>query len=155
MGGWEQSSSQAETQAREPFNEPELDQNTKYDLRSSFFGGVRLFAFPRTDQTAWSWKRLNPYLIVGGGRSTLRLEQQGEFPDIETGEPFSAHFRSENSSAYGFAGLGSELSLLPSIFLSTEIRFRRGSVTPDQDYYRFESIDMSGIGLTVGITTYW
>jgi len=158
LAGWETSSATSSSQIRDPAFGPGQDQRTTLEMGSNVFAGVRAFLFPRAageSGVSTGPSVLNPYLTVGGGTKSFELRHRGWFPDGPSRDAFDARFSSEGSTGYGFAGVGAEVLLPAGLTLMTEFRYQGGSISPDGDFAGFDSMDVSGVSMNIGLARYW
>jgi opacity protein-like surface antigen len=158
MAGWETSSTTSSSEIRNPTIGLGQDQKTTLEMGSNVFAGVRAFLFPHEGGGSVMTGRtvpMNIYLTLGGGTKSFELRHRGWFPDGPSRDSFDADFHSEASTGYGFAGVGAEVALPASLTLMAEFRYQGGSASPDGDFAEFESLDVSGVGFSIGLARYW
>lgn len=104
---------------------------------------------------AWIPARTTPYIGGGAGLTFYRLHQSGEFVDSEDLAIFPAELESSGQGLTGhvFAGLDHWFS--PKIGLNAEGRYTLGSATPGDDFQTWDSIDLSGLQLGLGLSLRW
>ena len=72
----------------------------------------------------------------------MELETYDIFPDVG---------RSQGDAWIAHVLAGVEYSLSPAFFITGEGRYSWAEAQMDQDYYRFDPIDLSGFRATVGL----
>jgi hypothetical protein len=129
--------------------EAPIEQSTRLTVGPTLFlGGKFYLKNPSPEES-----RANAFLIAGGG-TILRYElrQWGSFYDVEENLAFDADFVSEGRASTWFAGAGGELRLSGASALTGRVRYQWGSAAPQQDFREFDSIDLSGIRMSLGMT---
>lgn len=132
----------------------EVGQRTRLTVRPTMHAAVRLFAVRRDVLAAQSTERApsaNPYGVLGLGLGHYSLSQWGSFVDERTGERFSASFRSSGGFMRAFLGFGVHFSVTDGAGLVMEMRRDFGAPTLRGDFRRFETLDLSGSTLTLGV----
>ena len=115
----------------------------------------------RISELAWVPARLTPYVGGGGGVGWYRLLQSGEFvaKEIMDGEEvaliFPADLESSGRAAVGQLFAGVDHWFTPRAGLNVEARYTFGSATPGYDFVGWDSIDLSGLQLGVGLAVRW
>ncbi|MBR9988277.1 MAG: hypothetical protein KFH98_00910 [Gemmatimonadetes bacterium] len=104
---------------------------------------------------AWVPARTTPYVGGGGGFAFYRLAQYGDFVSQDDFSIFTDRWESSGQAAVGhvFAGLDHWFS--PRLGLNIEGRYTAGSGTPGDDFIGFESVDLSGLQMGVGLALRW
>ena len=105
----------------------------------------------RVSRFAWVPGSWSPFIGAGGGRVHFSFKQAGDFVDFETYDIFPDAFRSEGDAWIAHVLAGVEYSLSPAFFITGEGRYSWAEAQMDQDYYRFDPIDLSGFRATVGL----
>jgi hypothetical protein len=105
-------------------------------------------------ELAWVPRRTTPYLGAGGGLAWYRLEQEGDFVGDDL-SIFSATFATSGQAATGHAFTGLDHWFTPRVGLNVEARYMMGTATPDGDFRTWDSIDLSGAQLGIGLTLRW
>ena len=130
-----------------------IQQNTKLSS-VPVTASVKWYLFDRgrrVSRFAWVPGSWSPFIGAGGGRVHFSFKQAGDFVDYETYDIFPDTFRSEGNGGIFHVLAGAEYSLNPSFFITGEGRYSWAEAQMDQDYYRFDPIDLSGFRTTVGL----
>lgn len=102
-------------------------------------------------QFAWIPTSMSPYLGASAGWVWYRFEQDGEFVDVDTYDIFRDHFtqngRAPTVHVYG----GTDWSLTPAFYLTTEARYQWAKADMSGDFVGFDAMDLSGFQATVGL----
>lgn len=97
---------------------------------------------------------VNPYVGIGGGLYSWRLEETGDFIDFNTPrlDIFTARLKSDGvaGGAYVLAGLDIPISQRVSLF--AQGKWTEAEDELDQDFEGFGKIDLSGRQVTAGIS---
>lgn len=127
--------------------------------------GLRFYPLSRgrgISELAWVPSRTVPYIGAGGGISFYRLAQSGEFVERtvdENGEPaayiFGADLESRGRAAIGQLFAGVDHWFTPRLGLNVEGRYIIGSATPGIDFQGWDSLDLSGLNMGVGLALRW
>lgn len=101
---------------------------------------------------AWVPAKFAPYVGVGGGAMWYRFNQHGDFVNFQTNKVFTGQFTSSQwaPAAQGMAGL--DFNLSPRVALTGEAKYIWAKGKLDQSFSGFNSIDLSGISTTIGLT---
>ena len=102
-------------------------------------------------QFAWIPQRLAPFLGAGGGTTWYEFEQKGDFVDFESLDILSLTLKSSGwtPTAHAFAGV--DVSITPKFLWTLEGRYSFGSADTGAAF-AFESIDLSGFQVTMGLS---
>ncbi|HSJ32884.1 MAG TPA: hypothetical protein VK933_15695 [Longimicrobiales bacterium] len=119
---------------------------------------VRFYPLARghgISELAWVPARTTPYLGGGAGLAFYRLRQYGDFVSDTDLSIFSDDWESSGYATTGqlFAGIDHWLS--PRVGLNIEGRYMFGSAKPDNDFVGWDSIDLSGLQLGIGLALRW
>ena len=113
----------------------------------------------RISSLAWVPARTSPYLGVGGGAAWYWLRQTGEFveedPETESAVIFSDDYGSNSAAAIGHVFGGVEHWVTQRMGLSLEARYNVGKATPRDDFRDWDSLDLSGLQLSLGASFRW
>jgi hypothetical protein len=135
-------------------NDQPIEQTTTLD-RIPVSLSVRYFLRPRGESIsslAWIPNRLSPYVGAGAGAMWSRLEQRGDFVDVDTRNIFSDEFVSDDQSVLGLVFAGAELRVTPRLALVGEVRYQQSKARLDSDFQNFPRADLSGVSLTTGLS---
>lgn len=101
---------------------------------------------------AWIPTRFVPYVGLGAGRMSYRFTQNGEFVDSQTQEIFVDNYSASGNTGFLLASSGVVWTLIPSIALTTEMKYVHASADGRPSFQGFDKLDLSGVATTVGFT---
>lgn len=159
-GGWSETESQSEFRdfVEEAPDGSDMPIQQVTSLRVvPVTASVRFYPLSRgqsISELAWVPARAVPYLGAGGGVAWYRLQQSGDFvaDDLSI---FTASFTSSGRAAIGHAFAGLDYWFAPRVGLNVEGRYTVGSAEPKADFATWDSIDLNGAQLGVGLTLRW
>ena len=102
-------------------------------------------------QFAWIPNSMSPFLGVSAGWVWYRFEQNGEFVDVDTYDIFNDHFTQEGHTPTVHVYGGTDWSLTPTFFFTTEARYQWAKADMAGDFVGFDAMDLSGFQATVGL----
>lgn len=111
----------------------------------------------RISDIAWIPNRLAPYIGAGGGIVFHELRQEGEFIDESVDPPpiFFDQLRTTGQGLTLHALAGLDYWFAPRFGLNVEARYTRASVTPNDAYQNYDSLDLSGVQASLGLSIRW
>lgn len=134
-------------------NNNEIEQATSLSRVPATVGARIYLASPGRSigKFAWIPTKIVPYVGAGGGMMWYRLRQAGYFIDVATTDVFPDTFVSSGwtPTAHGLAGL--DYSLTPRLALNGEARYTWANAKLGADFAGFDGIDLSDIGITLGL----
>lgn len=134
-------------------NDNEIEQATSLSRVPATVGARIYLASPGRSigKFAWIPTKVVPYVGAGGGMMWYRFRQTGDFIDFETTDVFPDTFESSGwtPTAHGFAGV--DYSLTPRLALNGEARYTWARAKLGPDFEGFDGIDLSDIGVTLGL----
>jgi hypothetical protein len=104
---------------------------------------------------AWLPTRTTPYIGGGGGVTWYRLQQEGEFVHSETHAIFLQEYESRDRSLTAHLVAGLDHWFTPRVALNAEARYTRGAAPVGGDYRDFDSMDLSGVQVGLGLSYRW
>ncbi len=116
---------------------------------------ARFYVTPRgrsVGQYAWVPSKAAVYVGGGGGATWHRLEQAGEFVDFRDLAIFEDILLSDGWALSGHAFAGVDIKLSSSLGLVLEGRYQFASHELRGSFVGFDSIDLSGLRLTAGVS---
>lgn len=119
---------------------------------------LKIYPLPRgrsVSEFAWVPARTTPYVGVGGGMAWHRLQQYGDFVSESDLTIFTDSWESNNRSGIGHVLAGVDHWFSPRFGLNAEGRYTFGSGTPAGDFAGWDSIDLSGLQLGIGLAVRW
>lgn len=133
-----------------------INQTTSFQ-RVPVMASVRAYLTPRgrsVGRFAWVPARFAPYVGVGGGAVYYKFEQQGDFVDVNNNNNiFTSDLTSSRWAPAAQAMAGLDYSLTPRIALTGEAKYLVANGKVDQSTFaNFDSIDLSGLSTTVGLS---
>ncbi len=154
--GYGLSDSRAQTEMRDwvDENEQPINQRTRF-IRRPFSAGLRYALRPKGTMVgsyAWVPNAVVPYVGVGAGRMSYRFTQQGDFVDSETLEIFSDNYSATGKAGFVVASGGAVWTLIPSVALTTELKYLHASADGRPSFEGFDKLDLSGVSTSVGFT---
>lgn len=134
-------------------NDQEIEQSTSLS-RVPATVGARFYLAPlgrSIGKFAWIPTKVVPYVGAGGGMMWYRFRQDGDFIDFNTTDVFPDTFESSGwtPTAHGLAGV--DYSLTPRFALNGEARYTWAKAHLSEDFSGFNGIDLSDIGVTLGL----
>ena len=100
---------------------------------------------------AWIPTKFVPYVGAGGGMMWYRLHQVGDFIDFKTTDVFPDEFESSGWTPTAHALAGANYTLTPRLALTGEARYTWAKGSLGTDFEGFDGIDLSDVGLTLGL----
>lgn len=131
-----------------------INQRTRF-IRRPLSAAVRYTLRPRGTRVgnyAWIPNAVVPYVGLGAGRMSYRFTQNGDFVDSETLEIFSDNYTASGAAAFGLASTGVVWSLIPSVALTSELKYLHASADGRPSFEGFDKLDLSGVSTSVGFT---
>lgn len=106
-------------------------------------------------ELAWIPARTTPYVGGGAGLTWYRLRQYGDFVSQDDFSIFTDDWESSGRArtAHLFAGVDHWFS--PRAGLNFEGRYTFGSAEPGNDFRSWDSIDLSGLQVGIGLALRW
>ncbi len=102
---------------------------------------------------AWVPARFAPYVGVGAGAMWYRFNQHGDFVDYQNNNSvFTSDLTSSRWTPAAQAMAGIDFTLTPRMALTGEAKYIYAKGTLDQSFTGFNSIDLSGLSTTIGLT---
>jgi len=101
---------------------------------------------------SWIPAPVVPWVGLGAGAMHYKFEQSGDFVDFETLDIFNDEFTAEGWAPFAQAAVGAGWTLLPSLQLTTELRYVHGRSAMSDPFAGFDKIDLSGLSTLLGIT---
>ena len=129
-----------------------IEQATSF-RRTPLTAGLRVNLVPsgrRIGRLAWVPAAVVPYVAAGGGVTSYRFQQNGDFIDFKTNDVFTSTLTSSGwaPTVFGAAGIGWRLR--SSVALVSELRYDRARAPLSRDFDGFDRIDLSALGVTAG-----
>ncbi len=113
----------------------------------------------RISSLAWIPARTTPYIGAGGGIAWYRLRQSGEFvqedPETDSGVIFADDFASSSTLGIGHVFGGVEYWWTKGSGISLEGRYNFARATPEGDFSDWDTLDLSGLQLSLGVLFRW
>ena len=106
-------------------------------------------------ELAWIPARTTPYLGGGGGFAWYRLRQYGDFVSQTDLSIFTDDWESKSRTTVGHLFAGVDHWFTPRVGANLEGRYNFGSATPGNDFAGWESVDLSGLQVGVGLALRW
>ena len=134
-------------------NDLPIEQTTSL-ARVPLTAGARLYLVApgrSIGKFAWIPTKVVPYVGAGGGMMWYRLHQSGDFIDFETTDVFPDAFESSGWTPTANVLTGVDYSLSPRFALNGEARYTWAKAQLDEDFTGFDGIDLSDIGISVGL----
>jgi outer membrane protein W len=116
--------------------------------------GARFYLAPpgrSIGRFAWIPNKFVPYVGAGGGMMWYRLRQSGEFIDFQTNDVFPDEFESSGWTGTAHAMAGADYALTPRLALTGEARYTWAKTSLGTDFTGFDGIDLSDLGVTLGL----
>jgi opacity protein-like surface antigen len=132
-----------------------IEQTTSFS-RQSLAANIRYYLLPygrSLSRLAWVPTSYAPWLSAGIGRTHYRFHQSGDFVDFANGN--SVFPDTYSSSAWGFTpqvAAGIDWNISQRVAVTTQARYLWGKADLGSDFSGFNPIDLSGLGLTGGLT---
>jgi len=132
-----------------------IEQTTSFS-RQSLAANIRYYLRPygrSLSRLAWVPTSYAPWISAGIGRTHYRFHQTGDFVDFANGN--SVFPDTYTSTQWGFTpqvAAGVDFSLSPRLAVTTQARYLWGKADLGSDFSGFSPIDLSGLGLTGGLT---
>ena len=101
---------------------------------------------------AWIPNKVVPWVGAGGGMMWYRFRQQGDFVDFRTSNVFRSDFDSSNLTGTLQGMGGADISLSPRMALRADARYVYAKAQLSRAFSGFDSIDLSGVQGTLGLT---
>jgi outer membrane protein W len=134
-------------------NDQEIEQSTSLS-RVPATVGARFYLAPlgrSVGQFAWIPTKVVPYVGAGGGMMWYRFRQDGDFIDFQTTDVFPDTFESSGWTPTAHALAGVDYTLTPRFALNGEARYTWAKAHLGEDFSGFNGIDLSDIGVTLGL----
>lgn len=109
----------------------------------------------RISEFAWVPASTTPYVGAGGGFAWHRLQQYGDFVSESDLSIFTDSWESSGRSAIGHVLAGVDHWFSPRFGLNAEGRYTFGSAQPGGDFAGWDSIDLSGLQMGIGLAVRW
>jgi len=106
-------------------------------------------------ELAWIPSRTTPYVGGGGGFAWYQLRQHGDFVSQTDLSIFSDDWESKGRTTVGHLFGGVDHWFTPRLGLNLEGRYTFGSAKPDNDFLGWDSVDLSGLQVGVGLALRW
>lgn len=102
---------------------------------------------------AWVPAQYAPWMSAGLGRTLYNFNQTGDFVDFDRNNAvFGDTFKSSQWATTAQLGAGVDWNLTQRFALTTQAKYLFGKADLTYDYAGFDPIDLSGIGLSAGLT---
>jgi len=132
-----------------------IEQRTAFS-RQTYMASAKYYLRPNgrsLGRFAWVPSRYTPWVSAGLGRTAYSFSQNGDFIDFEKGNSvFYDSFKSDKWATTAQVSAGLDWSLNHRFALTTQARYLIGKAELEYDYSGFEPIDLSGLGMTAGLT---
>lgn len=132
-----------------------IEQTTAFS-RQTYAAGLRYNIRPngRTlGRFAWVPAQYVPWVSMSVGRTHYTFTQDGDFIDFDAGNKvFRDNFRSSQWATTAQLGAGLDWSLTQRFALTTQAKYLFGKADLEYDFSGFDPIDLSGLGLSAGLT---
>jgi opacity protein-like surface antigen len=132
-----------------------IEQSTAFS-RQSYMVSAKYYVLPHgrsLGRFAWVPARYVPWVSAGAGRIAYTFSQNGDFIDFEqNNKVFHDSFKSSKWGNSAHVSAGVDWSLTHRFALTTQARYLFGKAELETDYSGFDPIDLSGLGLTAGLT---
>lgn len=106
-------------------------------------------------ELAWIPARTTPYVGGGAGLAWYRLRQYGDFVSQEDFSIFTDDWQSSGRAGIGHLFAGLDHWFTTRAGLNIEGRYTFGSAKPSDDFSGWNSIDLSGLQVGVGLALRW
>ena len=154
-GGYSQRNVDSEMRFWIDNNDQPIQQTTTF-LRAPFTAGLRfnlLSAGKSVGKLAYIPSRVIPYIAGGVGLMHYKFRQAGSFKDDKSVDIFDTTLETTGRSALTYGAVGADFSLRPTLALTTEARYDASRSRPSGSSFNgFNSIDLSGVTATIGLT---
>lgn len=100
---------------------------------------------------AWIPEEWTPYVGAAAGMTHYRLEQLGDFVDVQSLDIYYDALASDGWAPAASILAGVDRSLGPRVALRAEARYSWGSTDLDFDFGGFEPIDLGGLDASIGL----
>ena len=152
VGGMERKS---EFREWEDNNGRPIEQHTAFS-RQTFGLSGKYYVIPpgrSLGRFAWVPARYSPWLSAGMGRTRYNFSQNGDFVDFDKGNSvFADSFQSSEWTTTLQMAAGIDWSLTQRFALTSQAKYLWGKADLGFDYAGFDPIDLSGVGLSAGLT---
>ena len=132
-----------------------IEQTTSF-ARQSYSVSAKYYLLPygRTlGRLAWVPARYAPWLSAGAGRTFYRFKQVGDFIDFnKNNKVFSDTFASSKWANTAQMAAGLDWNLNQRFALTSQMKYLWGKADLGLDYSGYAPIDLSGLGMTAGLT---
>jgi len=132
-----------------------IEQTTSFS-RQSYLASLKYYLLPygRTlGKLAWVPARYAPWVSAGFGRTEYHFKQTGDFVDFKKNNlVFHDTFNSSKWGSAAQVAAGVDWNLSQRFALTTQARYLWGKADLGLDFSGFDPIDLSGIGMTGGLT---
>jgi hypothetical protein len=132
-----------------------IEQSTAFS-RQSYLLGAKYSLMPKgrsLGRFAWVPARYSPWVSASVGRTFYSLTQDGDFVDFDNGNRvFRDSFKSSQWGTSAQLAGGIDWSVNQRWALTTQARYLFGKADLIEDYSDFGPIDLSGFGLSAGVT---
>jgi len=136
-------------------NDQPIEQTTTV-VRAPFTAGLRfdvLSAGRSVGKLAYIPSRVIPYVSGGVGLMHYKFRQAGSFKDDNSLDVFDTTLETVGGSALTYGALGADISLMPTLALTTEARYESSHSRPrGYSFGGFNRVDLSGLTATIGLT---
>ena len=133
-----------------------IEQTTSFS-RQAWMASVRYWIMPpgrEVSRYAWVPMTWAPWVSAGIGRTNYEFKQSGDFIDFkDNNKVFPDTFDSSDGALSEQLSAGVDWSLTERFALTTQAKYLFGRAQLGTDFSGFKPIDLSGFGLTVGLTT--
>lgn len=132
-----------------------IEQTTSFS-RQSYTAGLKYYLLPygRTlGKFAWVPARYAPWVSAAVGRTQYNFKQDGDFIDFnKNNKVFHDTFSSSKWGGSAQVAAGLDWNLNQRFALTTQAKYLFGKADLGIDFAGFAPIDLSGIGMTGGLT---
>jgi len=132
-----------------------IEQSTSFS-RQSYAANVKYYFMPygRTlGRFAWIPARYAPWVSAGLGRTQYRFKQTGDFIDFnKDNQVFNDTFVSSTWANTAQVAAGLDWNINQRWALTSQLKYLLGSADLGLDFSGFAPIDLSGLGMTAGLT---
>lgn len=135
-------------------NDKPIEQMTRFS-RTPISLGLKWNLTPAgrsISRLVWVPNRFVPYVAAGGGVMQWRFQQEGDFVDFQsrTLDVFKSTLQDKGWAPMAYAATGVSWNLNPSVAVTGEARYDMASAPLRGSFSGFNSIGLSGVGLTAG-----